>query len=208
MATATVVGFWLLPVTEARAAQTTSDASSPCLPGSLEKLKAHDFIGVVADCTDAIQRHPYSADAYALRGRARYFLRQLADAQSDLDYAIALSPRYTFAVMARCMVFKELAEYDAALADCVRALKIDPDYYETYFARAGVYLKEGDLRKAIDDYTTYLGRYPNDPDSHYNRGLSFAGIGDCKAAIQDFNAQLQLQAGEAKSKRVCRIRMT
>jgi hypothetical protein len=83
-----------------------------------------DFIGALADYTEAIRLKPDYADAYYGRAIARYHKDDFDGTLEDCSEAIRLKPDYADAYYTRGVVLNVRKDYQAALADFEKYLQL------------------------------------------------------------------------------------
>ena len=84
--------------------------------------------------------------------------------------------------------YKNLKDYDRALADFSDALKLDPRYAHAYLNRGFVYAAKNDADHAIADLNRSIQLDPAEPMAYFNRGLIYrVGKHNDDAAIADFS---------------------
>jgi tetratricopeptide (TPR) repeat protein len=83
--------------------------------------------------------------------------------------------------------YKNLKDYDRALADYSDALKLDPRYAHAYLNRGFVYAAKNDADHAIADLSRSIQLDPAEPMAYFNRGLVYrVGKHNDDASIADF----------------------
>lgn len=131
-------------------------------------------------------------EGYFLRGIAKFNLRDLMGAESDMTSAIELNPVYTMAYYYRAITRSQLGRYDAALEDYKEALDLRPDQLDTYFNRGITYLLAEQYENAVNDFSFYLRRDSRSVNSYINRGISYANLRDTVSALNDFGKAIEL----------------
>jgi tetratricopeptide (TPR) repeat protein len=106
---------------------------------------------------------------------------KLAEDQSDTPHNRAV------AYYDRGNAYKNLKDYDRALADYSDALKLDPRYAHAYLNRGFVYVAKNDADHALADLNRSIQFDPNETLAYFNRGLVYRlGKHNPAAAIADF----------------------
>jgi len=133
----------------------------------------------------------------------------LPGAVVSFNWAITLTPHFTWAYGLRAGVKADMGDHNGALDDLFQATQIDPDFAETYRLRAIVKGKLGDHKGALEDWTLALKLVPNNAQVLNGRGWTKFNLGDYKGAIEDLTraivqepafAQAYLNRGLAKEK--------
>lgn len=94
-----------------------------------------DYDGAIAEYTAAIFIHPAFANAYNLRGGARYHKGDFYGAIADYDKAVRLNPKSAIICNNRGEAFFALGQYERALSDFEMSKELDPN---NNFALAGL----------------------------------------------------------------------
>ncbi|MBI3761813.1 MAG: tetratricopeptide repeat protein [Chloroflexi bacterium] len=139
---------------------------------------------------------PDDAEGWYYRAVAGAGLRDEKLALADFERALAISPRYAAALVARGEFYLTLSQYDEALADFNAALSEE----ETPIARVGrgkVFYNEGDFGKAVADFSRAVARAPQDYAPNYWLGRALVEDGSSKEAIGPFTLALTAAAGDA-----------
>lgn len=89
--------------------------------------KEGDYELALDYCNKAIGNNPKNADAYYIRGYARYNLGNYASAIKDFDTTLKLNKNHADAYLYRGNCKKELNKYWGALRDYRRAKDIAPE---------------------------------------------------------------------------------
>jgi hypothetical protein len=103
----------------------------------LQEWRSGQYDQAIATCTAAIGADPKNAEAYFYRGRAYQIRNALGDpkrAIADFTEAIRLAPNYSDAYYSRALVYRDLGENEAALADDRAARATDGTLQEVYRA--------------------------------------------------------------------------
>jgi tetratricopeptide (TPR) repeat protein len=98
---------------------------------------------------------PNSAEAYALRGNARFENGDDDGAIADFTESIRLNPSFA-AYFGRGGAYTERRDCEKAIADLTVAIQLNPKCAEAYYARGTAYARRGqigDLDRAHADFT-------------------------------------------------------
>ena len=96
--------------------------------------------------------------------------------------------------------YKDLKDYDRALADYGDALKLDPRYAHAYLNRGFVYAAKNDADHALADLNRSIQLDPGGTLAYFNRGIVYrVGKHNADAAIADFTEVIKRNpdSGEA-----------
>ena len=106
------------------------------LTAAVERMKAKDYKGAVAEYTKALDADPKLVQAWIGRAEAKRYLSDPEGALVDLTKAIELVPGNAAAYARRAAVRASLKDYDEAIVDYDRALKEDAQNWRTVWGRA------------------------------------------------------------------------
>lgn len=154
----------------------------------------------MADLTEAIERDPSSASAWAARGMLQ--LRNGMEdepALADLNQAVRLEPKTPEVRNARGSYYARTDKPKLALEDFNAALDADPDYPEAYNSRGALYanaLNEPD--KALSDIEKAVQLKPEDSGYRYNLGMMRLRQREFGRAVEAFNKALELKGPPAR----------
>ncbi|MCX6249594.1 MAG: tetratricopeptide repeat protein [Bacteroidetes bacterium] len=122
----------------------------------INEIRKGQFIEALGDINMAIQKEPYNADLYYLRGIAKSNLEDFIGADEDYSRSLELSPLQPDVLINRAIVRSQKHNFSGALSDLEEALKLDTANAEIYFdlARIKFYLKKyyaciSDCKRAI-----------------------------------------------------------
>ena len=116
------------------------------------KDAANDFAGVVKECDAALAANNRNANAYYLRGKARYRLEDYRGAMDDETRAIALGLQSEEIYLIRGTVSGASGEYKKAVRDFSKAIKMNPANWQAYYLRGLANNKLAYRKKARLDY--------------------------------------------------------
>lgn len=181
-----------------------SRAAQVYLESARAKAWRHDFQGVVADLSRAIEIDPTKADLCNGRG----WLLQWVDparAIADFTKAIELDPRHVRAYYNRGVRYAAAGLFDKALADLNQAIALatgnDPATVndqlrgEMYEKRARVYTDTGRTRDAVADGWMAIRLAPANVDARLTLAQALAQQGQVAAALQQQNIAARLAPG-------------
>ncbi len=94
-------------------------------------------------------------------------------------------------------LYRELHQYEKALADYSRAIELKPDFAEAWWDRGLAYLDLHQHDKAFADFNKAIELAPNDPSSWGFRGSAYSQLRQYDKAIADYNKALELDSKNA-----------
>lgn len=136
--------------------------------------------------SDVIEKHPGVSSAWLSRGSEYYNRGQFLKAQSDLNQALKINPRYVLAYNNRGLTFNARGEYLRAIQDYSAALRIKASP-QVYYNRAVTYTNAGQKERAIADLDSCLRLSPGMPNAIQRRGLLLYELGRYEKALADYN---------------------
>lgn len=86
----------------------------------------------------------------------------------------------------RGMAYRELGEFDKALADYDMALQLEPDHRDAIVHRGRVFYRRREYHRAIADYDYVIAPHPTYYYAYCNRGFSYKKLGEVQKAIVNF----------------------
>ncbi len=143
------------------------------------------------------------ADAWFLRGLAKYNLNDLHGAQADFSKAIRHNPVFSQAYLYRGVVYNRFARYNQALNDFEIAIDLRPNSADGYYSRGISYLLSQQPQKSISDFSQVIKFQPKNVDAWINLGTARLYDGDSLAALSDYTHAIMLNPfySESYSKR-------
>lgn len=161
----------------------------------LGRFSQGDFVGAVAEFTNAIKINPKRGGLYLQRGLTLLELEKFEDALSDLDKAYELDKANRNAVLVcRGRAYTGLKQYDKALSDLNSAIETDPKFVLAFISRADCELSKGDKEKAINDLEQALLLDPKQPKAYLLRAKYFKQLNKNTEALRDFNTAVALDS--------------
>jgi tetratricopeptide (TPR) repeat protein len=165
--------------------------STAALTGRAALFEANgDTAKAVADYGRAIAAAPTEA---SFRVQRAFALRtsQPAAARADIDAALKLDPKSTYALNALGLIQHDAAEYDEAIAAFDKALALESDYEAAYYNRGNAYAAQGRQDRAIRDYNASLRLSPRDPVTLNAKGEAYRQVDDYPRAIEELDAAIE-----------------
>jgi tetratricopeptide (TPR) repeat protein len=140
---------------------------------------------------------PFTANAYANRGVARYRKGDFAGAKQDFDEALRIRPSLAQAYLNRAAAKHELGDTTGALADVDKAIASNPKMFDAYNNRGALRHDVGDLRGALADFEAAIKINPRSAESFYLRGYARIDVKDYSGAVTDFDQAIKLAPNTA-----------
>ncbi|MFT3934339.1 MAG: tetratricopeptide repeat protein [Chitinophagaceae bacterium] len=114
--------------------------------------KAQHYDNVIKNCSLAIQANPASAEAYYLRGKAKFILKDFYGAIEDEQKAAQLQLQNENVYLISAFAKQALKKYKSALADLNRALSINPENNIAYYHRGFVNARLNNRQQSRTDF--------------------------------------------------------
>lgn len=118
--------------------------------------------------------------------------REMVQAMSDCDYAVAKNPTNPRAWSNRGSVWLLAGEAARALKDFDAALALTPSAADLFFNRGIAHAKLKDRAKAIADYTEAIRLNPSLAIAYHNRGYEHELAGRAELALADYRRALEI----------------
>jgi tetratricopeptide (TPR) repeat protein len=110
-----------------------------------------------------------------------------------LDRAIALEEEYAWALALRGETYREMGEYEQALADLDRAIALDEKYAWALALRGETYRRIGEYEQALADLDRAIALDENDAWALASRGETYRAMGQYEQALADFDRAIELR---------------
>jgi tetratricopeptide (TPR) repeat protein len=126
--------------------------------GQRQLLQEH-YKAAIVSANRVLRYDPRSAEAYDLRGSARWNLEDKKGALTDYTQAIKLNAKYIDAIKNRGdLRFYALGDKQGAIQDYSRWIELDPDCIVARWTRGSAYAELEERSKAISDLQKVLHR--------------------------------------------------
>ena len=106
--------------------------------------------------------------------------------------AIEINPQSAPAYNNRGITYKELKQYDSAIADYTKAIEINPQYAQAYNNRGITYNDLKQYDSAIADYNQSIEINPLLAEAYSNRGITYSELKQYDSAIADYNQSIEI----------------
>jgi tetratricopeptide (TPR) repeat protein len=184
-------------------------ASSINVSGQLNKLYfynlARNFIAedkfaeAINSLNTLISSDSTIADAWFLRGVAKYHLDDLHGANADLTKAIRYNPVFTQAYLYRGSVLSRFSRYNLANADFDMVIDLRPTSADGYYSRGINFLLTQQIKNSIKDFTEVININPKHVDAWINRGTAKLYNVDSLGALADYTQAIKLSPSYAEA---------
>lgn len=167
-------------------------------PNSLDSARKYFINGNVqaafADCNKAIKQNPQNDEAILLRGWLLLYANKPQRAMAEFNKASKLNPNNFNAYKSRCILYRQLKEYDLSQENAKKAIELAPKDSEALYLYAICLILNGNHKSAI----SYLDRSIENGKKHpllyhlyYWRGRTKQMLDDDKGAVEDLTACLE-----------------
>jgi tetratricopeptide (TPR) repeat protein len=112
----------------------------------------------------------------------------------ELTAQLRAQPENAELYLERGELYRQVENWDAALADYERALKIDPALHVIDFARGRLYLETGRAPQAKTALDRFLEKYPNHAEARMMRARALMQMRQGVAAIADYDVAITQSA--------------
>lgn len=154
-------------------------------------MTPHVWTGLLAACTQALDRDPLQAEVLVRRGMAHHHLGDRRAAIADYTAALAIAP-IPEAHNNRGVALQAERNHDSALGDFDAAIRLRPDYAEAWINRGVSRHARSELGLALADFDHALRLRPDSAEAWNNRGVTRQALDDLTGAHADFSQALHL----------------
>ena len=157
-----------------------------------------EYDRAIADYSEYIQLIPNDPFGYLKRGVVRHAAGKHREAISDYTRALELEKAANAGYGAglhynRANVYRDLGEYDKAIADYDEAVRIDPKYQHAIVSRGSVRNSKGDYDRAIADLDLALKIDPTDVIAYQHRAYARTRTRVYVGAVSDYGEAIKLR---------------
>jgi tetratricopeptide (TPR) repeat protein len=177
------------------------NAAKPLLaqPGGLTPLAPAEQ---PADLEDWLRHRPPSALCASafdlwLQGMDGDLNGRYEEAIRHLRAALALDPTLCQAHCCLGVVYGELGQREAELAEHKEAIRLKPDLAEAHLGLGRTYGKAGRYEQAIAELKEAIRLKADDAKAHYNLGVTYGKLGRHEEAIAEYKEAIRLKADYA-----------
>jgi tetratricopeptide (TPR) repeat protein len=167
--------------------------------GSYWKYKDKNHITREGKIIHILDRNELISEIHFCRGTMQYMSGRGAEAITQYDRAIELSPQCARAYNNRGGAYLILSEHSEAISDFNKAIELSPNYVSAYHNRANAYLDSEQYVKAIADYTRAIELDPTFVKAYFGRGYAHLALEHYNEAISDYTRAIQLNPTYARA---------
>jgi uncharacterized caspase-like protein/regulator of sirC expression with transglutaminase-like and TPR domain len=173
--------------TSTPASESTASTSTPA-PESTTSTSTPASESTASTSTPASE----SAEKLVQQGLDRVEQGDNQGAIDNFTEGIALNPDDAEAYNNRGEAYRNLRQYQEAIADLDRAISLNPDFAAAYNNRANAYLSLQQYQSAIADFNQVISLNPDYANAYNNRGVAYLNLQQYQEAIADFNKAIAL----------------
>lgn len=157
-----------------------------------ELISEQKYTQAIASLNQLIEADKSLAEAWFLRGLAKYNLNDFLGSRSDFSMAIEQNPVFSQALLYRGIVLGRLARFSEAQNDFDMVVELRPNWAEAYFSRGVNNLLLQKTQKSIDDFSKVIDFEPKNVDAWINRGTAYLYNGDSLRALNNYAQAIKL----------------
>lgn len=180
----------------------SEDKPDPIMVEGDNAYKAGQYDVAIAKYTEAIEKNPPNANAYADRALAYKEKKDHDRAIADFNEALRLKPE-GFVYYDRGVVYREMGAEDKAIADFTKALKLNiPNAQlraECYIQRAHSYVNKEDADQALADLNAAIKMGTNESDAYVLRGIVHKVRHEYELSLADYEKAVALDPNEPRA---------
>lgn len=160
-------------------------------------LSKNDYLGAIADFSEAIRLNPNNTFAYNSLAVAKHYAKDFDGALATFQRLLEIDPQDITAYQNRGNVYFELKQWDKAISDWTQMIRLAPNDPKGYTNRGNAKRKIKDFAGALEDYNQSLALDSKLPEVYMNRGIVKKEMGDFDGAMADYNQALSFHTHEA-----------
>ena len=157
-------------------------------------LYYYKYSRAIESFNTVLEYKPDHAEAYFLRGIAKYNLQDYYGAEQDYSRAIQYKSNSSKAYYYRGMTRIQLYNFQGAIHDFNQTLYFINADPELYIQRGYSNLRLENYEQAIDDFNKALSRSNNLRRAYYYRAISKLNLRDTTKALEDLSLALQVDS--------------
>jgi tetratricopeptide (TPR) repeat protein len=172
---------------------------SPHYREAIEKYRAKDYTAALAAAQRALQEDGNNASNVHIYGLTQAALGQFAEAEENLQKAIALEPAEPSFHYDYGYVLYQQKKYDQSVPVLKRAVELDGENLMARYLLGKAYVichgslhidKFGEL--SLEQFKFIAEKNPRFPTVHLHMGMIYANAGDQDKALQELTTELEL----------------
>lgn len=141
---------------------------------------------------EVIRDNPNSANAFALRGAAKFAKSDFDGALSDVEEAILIDSHCISALVTRAHIRQRNGDTSGAIQDLTALTAEAPKASEIWAARGLLRWNTGDLDGALQDFNVVIGLAPNLKEALAYRAAIYIRRFAYRDALQDLNRAIEV----------------
>lgn len=161
-----------------------------------------DYDEALRDFDRAIALDPGYMQAYYFRAFTHQKAGRFRSAVNDFSTALTMTTdegETATIYYNRGRAYRELRQFDEALADYDQAIDRNPDFTRAYFSRGLLHHERKNVDNAIADYTKTVSLDDRHARAFFNRGLLYRKTGADFRAMKDFEAATDIEPTYARA---------
>lgn len=162
----------------------TNRAMSHCLNGAFEEA--------LADCERALLIDSFHAPAYGVMGLTYYELGRYQSAVDELTVSLRIDPTVPEMWENRADAYRELGDFDQAIADYLKAIDLPWDNAERHNKLGACLLEDEQYELALTHLNVAIARDSTEGYFFYNRGMAYLHMDQHAEAIRDLQHCLRM----------------
>jgi Tfp pilus assembly protein PilF len=163
---------------------------------ALQKLKAKDYAGCIAEIDRMLATGQGNAVAYGTRAFCRSATGDGDGAIADYSSAIAFNPKNPASFNNRGAERMRKKDLDGALADFATAVSLDPRYAQAVRNLGTAYRLKGNLQEALVEYSRAIELEPSNAQGYFDRGRTRIEAGDAAGGQADLKLASRLRQSD------------
>lgn len=174
---------------------------------AIEKYRAKDYAAALAAAKRALQEDTNNASYIHICGLAQAALGQFAEAEENLQKAIALAPSEANYHYDYGYVLYQEKKYDQALPPLKRAVELDGENLSARYLLGKVYVicqdslhMKNASELSLEQFRFIAEKNPRFPTVHLHMGMIYANAGDQDRALQELAKELELFPGNVQAR--------
>ena len=158
------------------------------------KLYYYKYSEAIEAFNTVIKHKPNYAEAFYLRGIAKYNLGDFYGAEKDYSKTLEFKSNSAKAYYYRGMTRIQLYNFEGAIEDFNRTLDFVTSDAELYIQRGFCKLRLENYENAIEDFNKSLQKNKNKKKAYYYRAVSFLNIQDTTHALKDLSEAVKIDS--------------
>lgn len=158
------------------------------------KLYYYKYTEAMESLNVVIEHKPNNANAYYLRGIAKYNLGDFYGAEKDYSQTLEIKANFAKAYYYRGMTRIQLYNFQGAIRDFNQTLEFVTYDSELYVQRGFCKLRLERYERAIEDFNKSISRNKNAKKAYYFRAVAYENLRDTSRALQDLTKAIEIDS--------------